>query len=233
MAPLLKILLASEHTLERRGIKAALAAVPGMQIVKEVEDRDQLLPEALTIQPDVIITSFARFPFAVDDSKGTNNAISIVVFSMQYDPHFITSMKKAGAKGFLLAKAAEEELIEAIYAVTAGEEYYCSATLHKMEKERKKTCSRSAQTIAFTKTELKILELISREYTDKEIAAQLRVSRRTIETHKSNMRVKTKTHNNVGFMNFVRTQGIIFVQLLYFYVSDFAGVILDAGSGIG
>ena len=233
MAPILKILLASEHTLERRGIKAALAAVPEMQIVKEVEDSDQLLPEALTIQPDVIITSFDRFPFAVDDSKRTNNAISIVVFSLQYDPAIITSMKKAGAKGFLLAKATEEELIEAIYTVAAGEEYYCSATLHKMEKERKKAGSRSAQTISFTKTELKILELISREYTDKEIAAQLRVSRRTIETHKSNMRQKTKRHNNVGFMNFVRSQGIIFAQFLYLFVSDFGSVMSDAGWGIG
>jgi len=71
----------------------------------------------------------------------------------------------------------------------------------------------------FTKKELQVLQLICQEFSDKEIAARTGTSRRTVETHKRNIRAKTKAYNNVGCINYARSQGIIFLQILWVLLS--------------
>ena len=131
-----------------------------------------------------------------------------------------------------MGTALPEDLLEAIYTVSEGEEYYCPQTLQKLKEENKRSLCPGGKEVSLTKKELNVLELVCQEFNDKEIAFQMGISPRTVETHKRNIHSKTKTHNNAGCMNFARKQGIIFLHFIY-YMLDFFQDVLEAAGTIG
>ena len=133
----------------------------------------------------------------------------LIALADEYKEHSIDRMKSAGAKGFMLAGATAGELAEAITAVSNGEEYYCHAIQQKMEEERRCYNRHEMKKVKLTPTELMVMQYAVEELSDKEIAAIMKRSTRTVETHKRNIREKTKTHSNFSCINFIKQRGLL------------------------
>lgn len=227
MTASLKIIIASEHTFERIGMRTAVALASGIEILEELSCLSLLSPCARQHSPQVIIANICWQNLSFIQQGEPFSPTAFIAFCTQFQPAFIGQLKRQGVKGFVMATASPEDLLEAIYTVSEGKEYYCPHTAQKLEEENRRRLWPRSREVALTKKELKVLELICQEFTDKEIAACMGISRRTVETHKRNIHSKTKTHNNAGCMNFVRTQGIIFLQLIYCMV-DFLQDVLQS-----
>ena len=123
--------------------------------------------------------------------KQTKPSFLLIAVTDEYKENYIDRMKSAGAKGFMLSGASAEELAEAISDVSNGVEYYCSAMQQKMEEERRYYNRLGTKKVKLTPTQLIIMKYTLLEFSDKEIAAKLDTSPRTVETHKRNIREKT------------------------------------------
>jgi len=119
----------------------------------------------------------------VKDIRGVDNEVNIIALSMLDDTVSIKKMLKAGANAYVLKEGSTEELLKAIEKVEVGEKYYSPAVTETIMSSLMD--SRKAYKQAdLTKRELEILELIFKEKTNQEIADQLFISLRTVETHK-------------------------------------------------
>lgn len=232
MATALKIIIASEHTFERIGMRAAVALAPGIEIVEELSCLSHLLPSAQQHAPQVIVANISGYNFPFLQHGQPFDTAAVIALCAQFQPAFIGQLKRKGVKGFVMGTALPDDLLEAIYTVSEGEEYYCPQTLQKLNEENKRRLCPGGKEVSLTKKELNVLELVCQEFNDKEIAARMCISRRTVETHKRNIHSKTKTHNNAGCMNFARKQGIIFGHFIY-YMLDFFQEFLEVAGTAG
>lgn len=224
MAQPLKIVIASDRTFERLGLRCALEDVDDIEIT-EISTPEEL-PEiqAGSSLPIVITNMWDQLPSGKNKS---DLPFVLIALADEYKEHSIDRMKSAGAKGFMLAGATAEELAEAITAVSNGEEYYCHAIQQKMEEERRCYNRHEMKKVKLTPTELMVMQYAVEELSDKEIAAIMKRSTRTVETHKRNIREKTKTHSNFSCINFIKQRGLLVwhglvILIQMFSEADFA-----------
>lgn len=221
MSPVFKIIIASENTFERTGVKNALTTAPDIEIIEEFPNPELLLQNTESPLAWIIITSIPGKSPSFETLCQALFPVAVIACYPQFPPALIGQLKRKGVKGFVMTAASDEDLLEAIYTVGNGEEYYCPLTLQHLEAHHKRLLGPGSADVVFTKKELQVLELICQEFSDKEIAARTGTSRRTVETHKRNIRAKTKAYNNVGCINYARSQGIIFLQLLWILINSF------------
>jgi DNA-binding NarL/FixJ family response regulator len=222
MSPVFKIIIASENTFERTGVKNALTTAPDIEILEALPNTG---PPSQNTEPPlawIIITSLPDKSPSFENLLQAAFPVSVIACYPQFPPALIGQLKRKGVKGFVMTAASDEDLLEAIYTVGNGEEYYCPLTLQHLEAHHRRLLGPGSGEVTFTKKELQVLELICQEFSDKEIATRTGTSRRTVETHKRNIRAKTKSYNNVGCINYARSQGIIFLQLLWVLLNPFA-----------
>jgi DNA-binding NarL/FixJ family response regulator len=219
MSPVFKIIIASENTFERRGLENAVTGTPDIEIVEELPNDAHLLQNDEPPLAWIIIAGAPEKspPFEIPGQAGL--PVPVIACCPQFPPAFIGLLKRKGVKGFVMTASSAENLLEAIYTVGNGEEYYCPLTLQHLQAHHKRLLGSGE--VVFTRKELQVLELICQEFSDKEIAARTGTSRRTVETHKRNIRAKTKSYNNVGCINYARSQGIIFLQIVGLSLSYF------------
>jgi DNA-binding NarL/FixJ family response regulator len=222
MSPVFKIIIASENTFERTGVKNVLTTAPDIEILEALPNTGT--PSQNTEPPLawIIITSLPDKSPSFENLRQAAIPVPVIACYPQFPPALIGQLKRKGVKGFVMTAASDEDLLEAIYTVGNGEEYYCPLTLQHLEAHHKRLLGPGSNEVVFTKKEMQVLELICQEFSDKEIATRTGTSRRTVETHKRNIRAKTKAYNNVGCINYARSQGIIFLQLLWVLLNPFA-----------
>jgi DNA-binding NarL/FixJ family response regulator len=222
MSPVFKIIIASENTFERTGVKNALTTAPDIEIVGEFPNTIPLPQNTGSPPAWIIITSIPDKSPSFENLLQVAFPVSVIACYPQFPPALIGQLKRRGVKGFVMTAASDEDLLEAIYTVGNGEEYYCPLTLQHLEAHHRRLLGPGSNEVVFTKKEMQVLELICQEFSDKEIATRTGTSRRTVETHKRNIRAKTKAYNNVGCINYARSQGIIFLQFLWVLLNPFA-----------
>lgn len=236
MAQPLKIVIASDRTFERLGLRWALQAVADIEI-EEIITPGELLQ--LTLAEPVCTNHLTSSPFPIVITSmwdrltptGKNKPrlpFLLIAVTDEYKEHYIDRMKSAGAKGFILSGAPAEELAEAIAEVSNGEEYYCSAIRQKMEEERRQYNRSGMKKVKLTPTEFIIMQYSLQELSDKEIAAKLDTSPRAVETHKRNIRQKTHSHSNISCINYFKRKGL----LLWHGVAFLIQVFNEAGFGL-
>jgi DNA-binding NarL/FixJ family response regulator len=206
MAQPLQIVIASDRTFERLGLRYALKAVENIEITEINTAEEWLQLPSRSCIPIVITNLWDRLP--AGKNKLPRPFVLIALID-EYKEHSIDRMKSAGAKGFILSGASAGELAEAIHSVSNGGEYYCRAIQEKMEEEQRYYNRAGMKKVKLTRTELMVMKYTLEELSDKEIAAKMDRSTRTIETHKRNIREKTKTHSNFSCINFMKQRGIL------------------------
>jgi two-component system response regulator NreC len=186
------IVIADDHQVVRSGLKLLLDSEEDFEVVAEAGDVDAATRSVLGYKPDVLVldlnmpdgSSLPAIPKMLDNSPGTN----IVVLTMQEDPAFAREALQAGARGYVLKEAAENELVEAVRMAADGRTYLHPELGAKIAAEPPQPTGPPDD---LTEREVDILRLIALGHTNAEIAEQLFLSVRTVESHRARVQQKT------------------------------------------
>jgi DNA-binding NarL/FixJ family response regulator len=200
----IKILLADDHEFFRDGFIFFIKEAPDIELVDTASNGKQLVQLAAKHLPDVILTDI-KMP-VMDGIEATKiittnfPQIAIIALSMSNEENFIVEMIEAGAKGYLIKNAQKHEILEAIRTVSKHEFYQCQSTGKKFAElvARRLLDPKNPGSIKFSEKEKDIIRLICLEYSNKEIAAQLKINLRTIEGFRKRMIKKVNARNAVG-----------------------------------
>jgi two-component system response regulator NreC len=186
------IVLADDHAVVRSGLRLVLEREGGFEVVSEAGDADAALRTVLGHKPSVLVldlnmpgelTSLEAIPRVAEVSPDTR----VVVLTMQEDPEFARRALRAGAAGYVLKEAADDELVEAVRRAAAGGTYLnpsLGAMLAAAPPEP------AGPPDDLTEREVDILRLIALGHTNAEIAGQLFLSVRTVESHRAHIQQK-------------------------------------------
>ncbi|HSU29085.1 MAG TPA: response regulator transcription factor, partial [Chitinophagaceae bacterium] len=194
----IRIIIADDHEVFREGFQSMLKKYKEIELVGEAENGNELIRLAESLHPDVIVTDI-KMP-KMDGIEATrilaesHPHIHVIALSMFDDDDLIIDMLEAGAKGYLLKNAHKEDIVEAIKTVYNDEPYYCNNTTHKLAQliaKSKFNPSRKKIRPQFTPKEIEVIRLICQGFSNKEMAAHLSLSIRTIEGHREKIHEKT------------------------------------------
>jgi two-component system, NarL family, response regulator NreC len=212
----IRILLADDHTIMRRGLRLLIESQPEFCVVAEASDGRQAVQQAEATMPDVAVMDIAMPNLsgieAAQRIATAQPATAIVILSMHSDEGYVLRALKVGAKGYLLKDSAEGDLIEAIKAVHQGKTFF-SPEISKMlvEDYVREIRTRGAEDTydLLTSREREILQLLAERKSNKEIAAALNISVYTIETHRRNLHEKLNLHSLAELILYAVRKGII------------------------
>ena len=212
----IRILLADDHNVMRRGLRLLLERQPGFTVVAEAADGRQALEQAEAAKPDVVVLDIAMPNLGGIEAAQRISALlpqaAIVVLSMHSDEAYVLRALKAGVKGYLLKDSAETDLIDAIKAVHEGKAFF-SPEISRMlvEDYMREIQTRRAQDSyeLLTSREREILQLLAEGKSNKDIAAALNLSPYTVETHRRNLQDKLNLHSLPELILYALRKGVI------------------------
>ena len=212
----IRILLADDHNVMRRGLRLLLESQPGFCVVGEAADGRQAVEQAELTKPDVAVLDISMPHLSGTDAAQRIGQIlpatAIVILSMHSDEGYVLRALKAGAKGYLLKDSAEGDLIEAIKSVGEGKTFF-SPEITKMlvEDYVREIRIRGVEDTyeLLTSREREVLHLLAEGKSNKEIAVTLGLSPYTVETHRRNLQEKLSLHSFAELILYAVRKGII------------------------
>ena len=212
------IVLADDHNIMRKGLSSLIEKQPQMKVVGEAEDGRTTIHLAQNLKPDIVIMDISMPDLngieatsqIVDTCPGTK----VIGLSIHADRRFVSQMLKAGAMGYLLKDCAFEELKLAIHAVTHGNMYLSPSVAGGIVKDYVKRLSKD-DTSAFTvlsEREREVLQLLAEGKSMKQIASDLYLSVKTIETHRQNIMKKLNIYNIPELVKYAIREGLTFLD---------------------
>jgi two-component system response regulator NreC len=191
MADATRIVLADDHAVVRSGLRFVLEAEDGLEVIAEAGTVEETLRKVRAIRPDVLVldlnmgteSSLDKIPQLLADAPQT----AIVVLTMQNEPAFARQALQAGAAAYVLKEAADDELVEAVRAAAAGGTYLNPALGARLAAEPP---APDGPPDDLTEREVDVLRLIALGNTNQEIADQLYLSVRTVESHRAHIQRK-------------------------------------------
>lgn len=207
----LRILLAEDHVLVRQGMKALIEAQPGLQVVAEAGDGEVALREARALQPDVVVMDISMPNLngaeATQRLKQAAPETRVLALTAHEDPGYVRRLLQAGACGYVLKRAAAHDLIRAIRTVAAGGIYLDPSVAGKVVDGFVGRTVDAARSAELSEREAEVLRLIAEGYSNKEIAARLDISVKTVETYKARSMEKLGLHSRVDIVRYALQQG--------------------------
>lgn len=205
----LRFLLCDDHALFREGLAVLLERREGWQVVGQVADGEEAVRLAAELQPDLILLDVAMPGMSGIEAASALRTVSphsaILALSMYGDAHYRRSMLAAGAVGYLLKNQASAELEEAIAAVQRGYTFLSPALRADGERNR----APELELTKLTPRERAVLRLLAQSRKMREIAEEMGISVKTIETHRSRIMSKLEIDNLPGLVRFAIRSGLI------------------------
>jgi two-component system response regulator NreC len=204
----IRIVLADDHAVVRSGLRMLLDSESGFEVVAEASDVDGARRYVRGHHPKVLVldlnmpggSSLQAIPAIREESPGTE----IVVLTMQQEPAFAREALGAGALGYVLKEAADDELVEAVRRAAVGESYLNPKLGARMASEPP-----SGAPDDLSPREVDVLRLIALGHTNAEIGEQLYLSVRTVETHRSHIQQKLRLSSRAELVGYALDRGLI------------------------
>lgn len=209
----LRIFLADDHGVVREGLRTLINAQSGMEVIGEASDGPTVLEQAADCRPDIVVmdVSMPGFGGAAATARLRQMCpdVKVLALSMHEDKNYLRELLEAGASGYVLKRAAADDLIRAIRSVAAGGVYIDPALAGKIIGGLiGQPPSRGAiEGTALSERETDVLRLIARGYSNKEIAAQLSISIKTVETYKARSMEKLQLGSRVDIIRYALDRG--------------------------
>jgi len=211
------VLLVDDHTIVRQGLKALLNSEKNITILGEAQTGREAVELAAQLRPMVVIMDLAM-P-RLNGAEATRQILKatpstkIIVLSTYGDDEHVQQALGAGAAAYLLKQTAAEDVIDAIREVAKGNAYFSPPIAKRL---REKTSANLAENAApqqpnveLTQREAEVLQLIAEGYANKQIAAELNLSVKTVEKHRQQVMQKLDIHNIAGLVRHAAAKGII------------------------
>ncbi len=212
----IRILLADDHTVIRRGLRALLERQNGFAVVGEAADGREAVEQAAAVHPDVAVMDIGMPNLnGIEAARRITEKrpeTAVVILSMHADESYVLRALKSGARGYLLKDSPEEDLIHAIHAVHQGKAFF-SPEISKMLAEdymrqmRQRGVEDSYELL--TPREREILQMLGEGKSNKEVATKLNLSLHTVETHRGNVLEKLNLHSTAEMILYAVRKGIV------------------------
>lgn len=217
-----RILIADDHDVVRSGLRALLHSFPDFAVIAEAADGEEAVQLARERKPDVILMDISM-P-RLDGIEATTQIMEqqpdarVVILSVHEDEEYVRRILKAGARGYVLKNARRKEIAQAIRSALSGDRFFSPGISRIIVDGYIK---RSAESPSgpqqpetqgdqrLTKRELEILGLIANGLTNKQIADQLFLSFRTVNTHRTNIMQKLDIHDTAGLVRHAMSLGLV------------------------
>jgi two-component system response regulator NreC len=212
----IRILLADDHTVVRKGLRLLLEGHPGFAVVADAADGRAAVALAEQHAPDVVVMDVAMPGLngieATRQISAKMPQIAVVFLSMHSDESYVLKALKSGARGYLLKDSAEQDLINAVIAVSEGKAFF-SPAISKMlvEDYMRQMQDRKVEDSyeLLTTREREVLQLLAEGRNNKEVATVLNLSLYTVETHRGNILQKLNLHNQAELILYAIRKGVI------------------------
>ena len=212
----MKILLADDHNVLRQGLRRILEEQPEVEVVGEARNGREAVALAASTHPDVVVMDISM-PLlngleATRQILQKNPRLNVLILSMYSDETYVVQVLRAGARGYLLKDSAEEELIDAVRAVSKGQTFFSPKIKDmllgdSMQRLREEGVTDSYELL--TPREREVLQLIAEGKSNKEAATALFVSPTTIETHRARIMEKLDLHSTADIVLYSVRKGIV------------------------
>jgi DNA-binding NarL/FixJ family response regulator len=212
----IRILLADDHGLVRKGLRLLVESQEGMEVVAEASDGREAVRLAAEWLPDIAILDIAMPNLngieATAQIVKSGADVRVVILSMHSDESYVVRALDAGARGYLLKDSAEDDLVQAIHTVAEGRPYFSPAISATLLEDYVRTLRQRGLTDScdlLTDREKEVLQLLAEGKSNKEVATLLNLSPYTIETHRTNMMQKLNLHNTAEIVLYAVRKKII------------------------
>jgi DNA-binding NarL/FixJ family response regulator len=213
--PLIRVLIADDHAIVRTGIRHVLETEPGFSVVGEASTGAEALALALELSPDVAVLDLS-----MPGGSGLQTAVElrrrcpgtrILILSMHDNPEYVLESLRAGVHGYLLTDSAAAELGAAIRAVCRGESFFSPPVArHLGAAVRGELGAEGSGTLAaLTSRERQVLIGVAEGRTNKEMAQELGISHRTVESHRESLMRKLDVYTVAGLTKVALEEGLI------------------------
>jgi two-component system, NarL family, nitrate/nitrite response regulator NarL len=212
----IRVLVADDHGVVREGIRHVLEGEPGFEVVAEAANGADVMALAESLRPDVVVLDIS-----MPGESGLKLAariherlpeIRVLMLSMHDHPEYVLESVRAGAHGYLLKESAATELRRAIRAVDEGDAFYSPPVARRLSDAVRGELARERRTSdlgSLTPREREVLQGIARGQTNKEIATELGISHRTVETHRESLMRKLRIRTVAGLTRFALELGLV------------------------
>lgn len=209
MSRIIRILLADDHPVVRDGLAAMLATQPDFEVVGEAGTGAEAVTEAARLRPDVVLMDLEMPELdgieAIRRLRAADSSVQVVVLTAFDTDERIVGSLQAGAQGYLLKGAPRAEIFAAIRTVSAGGALIPPVVASKLLRQVRAAESPDA----LTAREIEVLALVAAGLANKEIAARLSITERTVKFHVSSVLAKLGVKNRTQAARMAREQGLI------------------------
>lgn len=212
----ISIIIADDHSFFRSGLQQVLAYTGAYNLVGEAADGEELITLVKDLEPDLVIADIGMPKLnGIEATKiiySSNLKTKVIGLSMHTEESIILEMMVAGAMGFMEKNIVKEDLYEAIESVVIDNQFYFPSSTSERLIEMIQECGYRpfpVQKALFTERELEVIHLTCKEFSNKEIADKLELSKRTIETHRVRIMEKMRVKTVAGLVAYAFTNGIV------------------------
>jgi len=212
----IKLVLAEDHTIVRQGLRSLLDHAGEFEIIGEAENGRQAVSLVEKLRPDVVLMDVSMSVLngieATRQIKKSYPEIKVLVLTMHDNEEYIFQILHAGASGYLLKKAAHKDLFDGIRAVSNGDSFLSPSISKKLVEDYVKRTRSEAdldEIHRLTPREREVLQLIAEGQSNRDIAEELYLSVKTVETHKAHLMEKLDLHNTADLTKYAIRRGII------------------------
>jgi DNA-binding NarL/FixJ family response regulator len=212
----LRILVADDHAVVRQGLKLLINSQPDMTVVGEAADGAAVLQQASAVEPDIVVMDLSMPGMnglvATRALKKARPSVEVVALTRHDDETFLQEVLRAGASGYVLKQSNPVEFLQAIRAVAAGGVYLDPAMTSRVADGllTKASVTRDPKASPISERETDVLRLIAVGHSNKEVAAQLKISVKTVEVHKANAMKKLGLAGRVDLIRYGVLQGWLY-----------------------
>jgi DNA-binding NarL/FixJ family response regulator len=206
----MKLLIADDHALVRSGLRLLLERQADIEVVAEAGDGAEAVERALSERPDVCVLDVAMPKLtglqATREIKAQAPETAVLILSMHDDDRYLFEALRAGAAGYVLKRAADQDLLDAIRAAARGEPFLTPAAQQTLIRD---FLERGEQPSELTPREQEIVKLIAEAHTNREIAEILQLSEKTVESHRANVLQKLGMRDRVELVRYAIRHGLV------------------------
>jgi len=212
----IKVIVADDHAIVREGVRMILAREPDIEVVGEAADGEQALELVAAQRPQVVIMDISMPGMggieATQRLKAEHPEIQVLALTMHEDESYVFQLLRAGAAGYVLKRAAAQDLVQAVRAASRGEAFLYPSVARKVVEDylkRVETGEERERYDGLTAREKEILTLIAGGLSNQQIAEKLYISIKTVQTHRAHILEKLGLHDRTELVRYAIRKGLI------------------------
>lgn len=210
---MIKVVIADDHAIVRGGLRALIHGDPELELIGEASGGAEAIDLVQQLKPDILVLDLSMPDIdgitVARRIKAGGFATHILILTVHEDEGLLREAIRAGASGYVLKRAAEVELVQAINTVYQGKLYVDPVLMLSILKETAEKATPPRSDIPLTTRELDVLKFITQGYTNKQISEELMISTRTVEGHRASMLEKLNLHSRAELVRYAKQRGII------------------------